>query len=77
MSGVRLAFFELGGPVSSGLQAFIGRGNLQIRRRRLGNRAAGGGGSSKLCRVSQEDDVDVSSFQFLVKSSVALSPASG
>ena len=39
---------------------------LQIRRGRLGGRAAGGAGSRKLYRVSQGDDVDVASAQFFV-----------
>ena len=34
--GLLRAYQRAGGPVSSGLQAFIGRGILQIRRRRLG-----------------------------------------
>ena len=69
--GVLRAYQRAGGPVSPGLQAFTGRGNLQIRRRRLGCRAGGGGGSSKLKRVSQGDEVDVSSAQFFVNSSLA------
>ena len=39
---------------------------LQIRRRRLGGRAAGGAGSRKLFWVSQGDDVDVASAQYFV-----------
>ena len=58
------------GPVSSGLQAFVGLSDLQIWRR-LGGRAAGSRGASKLCRVSRGDDLDVSSAQYFVNSSLA------
>ena len=64
-AGVLRSCQRPGGPVSSGLQAFIGRGTLQIRRRRLGSRAAGCSGSCKLKRVGQDNEVDVSWAQFL------------
>ena len=63
-AGLLRPYQRADGPVSSGLQAFIGRGSLRIKRRWLGGRAAGGRGSSELYRVSWVDDVDVSSAQF-------------
>ena len=42
------AYFEAGGPTVAGSAAFIGRGLLRIRRRRLGGRAVGGRGSGRL-----------------------------
>ena len=40
--------YELaGGPTAAGRSAFLGRGLLRIRNRRLGGRAAGGSGSSR------------------------------
>ena len=51
-AGLLWAYQRAGSPVSC-------RGNLQIRRRRLMGRAAGGRGSSKLYRDSHGDDVDV------------------
>ena len=70
-AGLLRAYQRSGSPVSAGLKAFIGRGNLQVRRRRLGSRAAVDGVSSKLSRVSQGDEVDVSWAQFFVNSSLA------
>ena len=52
-SGLLRSCQRAGGPVSWGLQAFVGRGTLQIRQGRLGGRAAGGSGTSKLKRVSR------------------------
>ena len=52
------------GPTAAGRSAFLGRGLLRIRNRRLGGRAAGGSGSSRLYRVSQGDDVDVHCAQY-------------
>ena len=74
-AGLLRAYRRAGGPVSSGLQAFIGRGTLQIRRRRPGGRVAGRS-SAKLKRVSRGDDVDVSSAQYFVNSSLAHCAAS-
>ena len=37
-----------GGPVASGILAFLGRSRLRIRRRRLGGKAVGGNGASRL-----------------------------
>ena len=59
-----------GGPVAGGAQRYLGRGRLRVRRRRLGGRSVGGVGSSRLYRVSQGDDVDVSSAQYFVNSSL-------
>ena len=69
--GLFRAHCRAGGPVASGVQAFLGRGQLRIRRRRLGGRAVGGSGASWLKRVSQGDVVDASSTQFFVNSSLA------
>ena len=44
---------------------------LHVWRRRLGGRAVGGGGFSKKNRVNHGDDVDVSSAQYFVNSSLA------
>ena len=41
-----------GGPVAAGGAAFLGRGLLRIRSRRLGVKAVGGRSSSRLYRVS-------------------------
>ena len=60
-----------GGPVVAGSSAFLGRGLLRIRSRRLGGRGVGGRGSSKLYRVSQGDEVDVHCAQYFVGSSLA------
>ena len=51
--------------------AILGRGLLRIRSRRLGGRAAGGTGSSRLYRVSQGDEVDVHCAQYFVHSSLS------
>ena len=51
-AGLLRAFSQAGGPTEAGSSAFPGRGLLRIRRRRLGGRAAGGTGSSRLFRVS-------------------------
>ena len=80
MSGVfgagvlRLAFLAYciaGGPTAAGSFAFLGRGMLRIRNRRLGGRAVGRGGASRLYRVSHSDEVDVQSAQYVVNSSLA------
>ena len=65
--------YELaGGPTAAGRSAFLGRGLLRIRNRRLGGRAAGGSGSSRLgFRVSQGDEVDVHCAQYFVHSSLS------
>ena len=58
-----------GGPTAAGSSAFLGGGLLRIRRRRLGGRAVGGRGSSRLYRVSQGDDVDKHCAHYFVNSS--------
>ena len=70
-AGLLRSYQTAGGPVTAGKRAFLGRGTLQIRRRRIGGRAAGGTGSSKSYCVSQGDEVDVASAQHFVNSSVA------
>ena len=49
-------------PLKAGSSAFLGRGLLRIRNRRLGGRAVNGRGSGRLYRVSQGDEVDVHCF---------------
>ena len=44
--------------------AFLGRGLLRIRNRRLGGRAIGSRGSTRLYRASQGDEVDVHCAQY-------------
>ena len=72
---LRLVYFRAyalaGGPTAAGRSAFLGRGLLRIRNRRLGGRAAGGSGSSTLYRVSQGDDIDVHCAQYFVHSSLS------
>ena len=65
------AYTHAGGPTAAGKSAFLGRGFLRIRRRRLGGKAVGGKGSSRLCRVSQGDEVDCNCCQFFVNSSLS------
>ena len=60
-----------GGPIAAGSSAFLGRGFLRIRSRRLGGRAVGGTGSSRLYRTSQNDEVDKHCAQFFVNSSLS------
>ena len=48
------------------LAALLGRGLLRIRSRRLGGRAVGGTGSSRLYRACQGDEVDKHCAQFFV-----------
>ena len=43
----------------AGSAAFLGRGLLRIRSRRLGGRAVGGRGSGRLYRASHGDEIDV------------------
>ena len=51
--------------------AFVGRGLLRIRSRRLGGRAVGRSGACRLYRVNQSDEVDVQFAQYFVNSSLA------
>ena len=48
--GLFRAYSRAGGPTDAGSSAFLGRGLLRLRNRRLGGRVAGGRGSSRLCR---------------------------
>ena len=59
------------GPTEAGSSAFMGRGLLRTRSRRLGGRAVGGSGAGRLYRVNQSDEVDVQSAQYFVNSSLA------
>ena len=69
--GLFRAYSPAGGPTVVGSSAFLGRGLLRIRNRRLGGRAAGGTVSSRLYRVSRGDDVDVHCAQYFVHSSLS------
>ena len=62
---------KAGGPTEAGSAAFLGRGLLRIRSRRLGGRAVGGRGSGRLYRASQGDEGDVHCAQYFVNSSLA------
>ena len=70
-AGLFRAYSLAGGPADVGSSAFLGRGLLRIRSRRLGGRAAGGTSSSRLYRVSHSDDVDKHCAQYFVGSSLA------
>ena len=70
-AGLFRAYALAGGPTVAGRSAFLGRGLLRIRNRRLGGRAAGGVVSSRLYRVCQGDDVDVHCAQYFVHSSLS------
>ena len=65
------AYALAGGPIAAGSSAFLGRGLLRIRSRRLGGRAVGGTGSSRLYRTCQNDEVDKHCAQFFVNSSLS------
>ena len=52
-AGLFRAYCRAGGPTEAGSSAFLGRGLLRIRNRRLGTRAVGSRGSSRLYRASQ------------------------
>ena len=69
--GLFRAYSLAGGAIVAGSSAFLGRGLLRIRSRRLGGRAAGGTVSSRLYRASQGDDVDVHCAQYFVHSSLS------
>ena len=65
------AYSRAGGPTAAGSATFLGGCLLRIRSRRLGGRAVGGSGSSRLYRVIHGDDVDVHCAQYFVNSSLA------
>ena len=69
--GLFRAYSKAGGPTEAGNSAFLGRGLLRIRSRRLEGRAVGSRGSSRLYRASQSDDVDMHCAQYFVNSSLA------
>ena len=70
-AGLFNAYRWAGGPTAAGSAAFLGRGLRRIRSRRLGGRAVGGSGASRLYRVSQGDEVDAECAPFFVNSSLA------
>ena len=70
-AGLFRAYSLAWGPIAAGPSAFLGRGSLRIRSRRLGGQAVGGKGSSRLYRVSQDDEVDRNCAQFFVNSSLS------
>ena len=70
-AGLFRAYSKAGGPTEAASAAFLGRGLLRIRSRRLGGRAVCGGGSGRLYRASQGDEFDVHCAQYFVNSSHA------
>ena len=70
-AGLFSAYSKAGGPTEAGSAAFLGRGLLRIRSRRLGGRVVGGRRSGRLYRVSQGVEVDVHCAQYFVNSSLA------
>ena len=70
-AGLFRAYSKAGGPTEAGSAAFLGRGLLRIRSRRLGGGVVGRSGASKLFRVSHSDEVDVHCAQYFVDSSLA------
>ena len=70
-AGLFRAYALAGGPTAAGSSAFLGRGLLRIRCRRLGGRAVGGTGSSRLYRACQGDEADKHCAQFFVNSSLS------
>ena len=70
-AGLFRAYALAGGPTAAGSSAFLGRGLLRIRSWRLGGRAVGGTGSSRLYRTCQGDEVDRHCSQFFVNSSLS------
>ena len=57
-AGLFRAYSRAGGPTAAGSSAFLGRGLLRFRSRRLGGRAVGGRGSSRLYRACQSGEVE-------------------
>ena len=70
-AGLFSAYCWAGGPTAACSSAFFGRCLVRFRSRRLGGRAVGGRGASRLYKVSQSDEVDVQSAQCFVNSSLA------
>ena len=70
-AGLFRAYSLAGGPTVAGSSAFLRRGLLRIRSRRLGGRAAGGTSSSRLYRVSHGDEVDEHCAHYFVNSSLS------
>ena len=70
-AGLFSAYSLAGGPTIAGSSAFLGRGQLRTRSRRLGGRAVGGKGSSRLYRACQGDEVDKHCAQVFVNSSLS------
>ena len=67
-AGLFSAYRWTGGPTAAGTHSFLGRSLLRIRSRRLGGRAVGCRGGSRLERVSQGDEVDAVSAPYFVNS---------
>ena len=70
--GLFRAYSEAGGSTEAGSAAFLGRGLLRIRNKRLGGRAFGGRGFGRLYKASHGDEVDVHWAQHFVNSSLSL-----
>ena len=66
-----MELYLAGGPTAAGSSAFLGRGLLRIRSRRLGGRAAGGTASSRLYRFSHGDEINKHCAQYFVQSSLS------
>ena len=65
------AYALAGGPTAAGSSAFLENGLLRIRSGRLGGRAVGCTGSSRLYRVCQGGGVDKHCARFFVNSSLS------
>ena len=70
-AGLFRAYSEAGGPTEAGSAAFVGRGLLRFRSKRLRGRAVGGRRSGRLYRASQGNEVDVHCAQYFANSSLA------
>ena len=70
-AGLLNAYSLAGGPTDAGSSAFLGRGLLRIRSRRLGGRAVCCTVSSRLYRVCQDDEVVKHCAQHFINSSLS------
>ena len=65
------AYCRAGRTTGAGSSALCGKGLLRLRSRRVGGRAVGRSEACRLYRMSHSDEVDVSSAQHFVNSSLA------
>ena len=70
-AGLLRAYSLAQNPITAGSSAFLGRGQLRIRSRRLGGRAVGGTASIRFFHVCQSDEVDRHCAQYFVNSSLS------